>query len=61
VAADPEPQDIVASADAKSTIIVADPCGVDRLNRMYAPEMQAGMPGILDEASVGFPRLSLHV
>jgi len=28
---------------------------------MYAPEVQAGMRGILDEASVGFPRLSLHV
>ena len=58
VAADPEPDDLIAAQDADGSVIDGDASGIDRFDCMDALELQAGIVRVPFELLISLPCLA---
>jgi hypothetical protein len=58
---DPEPHNLFCSLDTEGPIVARNSHGINRLDRVYLFQMEAGMMRIIAELAVGLTCLALDI
>ena len=58
---DPEPHNLIRGQDTEGPIVTRDSDGINRLDRVYLFQMEAGMVRIIAELAIGLTCLALDI